>query len=205
MAGTAMTPRPYLQRARAEGASRTRESILDAMMTLGMEKATTAVSLADVAERADVSVQTVLRHFGSRDRLLEEALRHASARIAAERRPPASDVPSAISTLFDHYESRGDAVLRLLAQESFDARIARVTQDGREMHRAWVAQYVAGSADGMAPAPDALVDQLVVVTDVYAWKLLRRDRGLGRADAEDRVRTMVGALLRGTRSEEEQS
>ena len=41
-------------------------------------------------------------------------LRHASERIAAERRPPSSDVPSAISTLFDHYESRGDAVLRLL-------------------------------------------------------------------------------------------
>jgi AcrR family transcriptional regulator len=198
-----MTKRPYRQRARAEGASLTRESILAAMLALGMEKATVNVSLADVADRAGVSVQTVLRHFGTRDGLLDEALEYGATRIAEERRPSSSDVEAAISTLFDHYERRGDAVIRLLAQEAFDERIAQITSAGRRTHREWVTDFVASSPDGVSDPPDALVDQLVVVTDVYAWKLLRRDRGLARAEAQDRVRGMVDSMLRSARSGKE--
>lgn len=197
-----MSTRPYRQRARAEGASRTRESILDAMVSLGMERATVNVSLADVAERAGVSVQTVLRHFGTRDGLFDEALRHGAARIAAERRPPSRDVRAAISTLFDHYELRGDGVIRLLAQEAFDERVAQVTENGRRTHREWVSQVIAAATEEDVPVSDALVDQVVVVTDVYAWKLLRRDRGLARDEAEDRVRGMVEAMLRAARGGE---
>jgi AcrR family transcriptional regulator len=194
--------RRYTQRARAEGASRTREAILDATMAAGMEKATVNVSLADVAERSGVSIQTVLRHFGSRDALIDEALRHGAARIAAERRPIAEDVPSAIRALFDHYEIRGDTVIRLLAQECFDERITAVTAPGRAIHREWVERFLA-RAEG--ESSDALVDQLVVVTDVYVWKLLRRDRGLSREQAEDRVLGMTRAVLRAHRSGKRES
>lgn len=196
-----MTKRPYLQRARADAATLTRTAILEATMSLAFEKATAKVSLGDVAGRTGVSVQTVLRHFGSRDGLLDEAVRHASALISAERRPPMEDVPTAIATLFDHYEARGDAVILMLAQEAFDARIAQITSSGRRMHREWVAEFVAGGRDSVSPEEDALIDQLVVVTDVYAWKLLRRDRGLARDVAQDRVLAMVEALLRMARSE----
>lgn len=188
--------RPYRQQARAEASSRTRGAILDAVVSLVMEKATTDVSLADVAGRAGVSVQTVLRHFGTRDGLLDEALRHGAALISAERRPVTSDVPTAVATLFDHYEARGDAVIRLLAQESFDPRIGQITTGGRQVHREWVGEFLASSVQGADDPEDALVDQLVVATDVYSWKLLRRDRGLTRGAAQDRVAGMIEALLR---------
>ena len=42
---------------------------------------------------------------------------------------------------------------------------------------------------------DELVDLLVVATDVYAWKLLRRDRGLSRQDTENRISSLVRAVL----------
>jgi hypothetical protein len=42
---------------------------------------------------------------------------------------------------------------------------------------------------------DELVDLLVVATDVYAWKLLRRDRGLSRHDCENRIAGLVRAVL----------
>ena len=42
---------------------------------------------------------------------------------------------------------------------------------------------------------EALTDLLVVATDVYTWKLLRRDRDLERTVAERRVRDMITALL----------
>lgn len=196
----AVSKRPYRQQARAEAASRTRVAILDAMVSLGMEKATADVSLADVADRAGVSVQTVLRHFGTRDGLLDESLRHGAASVSAERRPVSSDLPTAIATLFDHYEARGDAVIRLLAQETFDERIAQITAQGRRMHREWVTEFVAAAPGGEVVAKDSLIDQLVVVTDVYCWKLLRRDRGLSRDTAQDRILDMVEAVLRMARS-----
>jgi hypothetical protein len=43
---------------------------------------------------------------------------------------------------------------------------------------------------------DALLDLLVVATDVYTWKLLRRDRRLSRRPAESRVRQLVEQILR---------
>ena len=42
---------------------------------------------------------------------------------------------------------------------------------------------------------DELIDLLVVATDVYTWKLLRRDRELSRADAERRVLRLINAIL----------
>jgi hypothetical protein len=64
------------------------------------------------------------------------------------------------------------------------------------MHRDWVRTVFAPQLDAR-PAADrgALTDLLVVATDVYTWKLLRRDRRLDRATAEQRVRDMITALL----------
>ena len=82
----------------------------------------------------------------------------------------------------------------MLAQEPHEELLRRVTADGRRMHRAWVeevfAPYVARAED-----PAELVDLLVVATDVYTWKLLRRDRGLARDLTENRMHTLVRALL----------
>ena len=71
--------------------------------------------------------------------------------------------------------------------------MARITRTGKALHRAWVeevfAPYLAEADDR-----DELADLLVVATDVYTWKLLRRDRGLGRDRTERRMRT-CGPLL----------
>jgi hypothetical protein len=54
------------------------------------------------------------------------------------------------------------------------------------------APFLASRAD-----PDALTDLLVVATDVYTWKLLRRDRQLDRPQAEARVHQLLTAILKG--------
>lgn len=185
--------RPYRQNARAQASARTRQAILDAAVELAMEKAGVNMPLADVAERAGVSVQTVLRHFGTRDGLLDAALRYGNQLIATERRAPDGDVRAAVEALFEHYEARGDSVIRLLGQEHVDARIALITESGRRVHREWVAHLL--PQDSPLRDDDAIIDQLVVVTDVYTWKLLRRDRGLARAEAEHRVLSLIGAVL----------
>ena len=190
------TKRPYVMRARADAVADTRRRILQAALDLSGEKLSLEIVLADVAERAGASVQTILRHFGSREALFDALTTFAHAQIVAERAAPAGDVPAAVQVIFSHYEARGDAVLRFLAQELWDERVKEVTERGRRTHRAWVqAVFAPQLAARPAGGREALTDLLVVATDVYTWKLLRRDKNLDRHTAERRVRHMIGALL----------
>jgi hypothetical protein len=98
--------------------------------------------------------------------------------------------------LLDHYELRGDVALLMLAQESAHDHIRRMCDAGRDLHRLWVEGVFAPYLAPLTPARrEELTDLLVVATDVYAWKLLRRDRGLSCKDTEHRITTLVTALL----------
>ncbi len=158
---------------------------------------TIEITLDEVASRAGTSVQTILRHFGSRDGLLDDAITMASAEVVEERRAPAGDPAAAIQVLVAHYERRGDFMLRLLSQEA-DARIGATVGLGKQLHRTWVEEMFQPQLDARPDADrEALVDLLVVATDVYAWKLLRRDRGLDPATTRARMLTLVAAILGG--------
>ena len=91
-----------------------------------------------MAHEAGVSVQTVLRHFGSRSALIESNIDYAIGRVAHERLAPEGDIDAAVAVLIGHYELRGDTVLLMLAQEASDEQVHRLTENGRRMHRDWV-------------------------------------------------------------------
>jgi AcrR family transcriptional regulator len=187
--------RTYTMTARARATEQTRHRILEATIALVGERLLSDISLDLIADRAEVSVQTVLRHFGSRVGLFAAAEAYGQTLIGEERQAPVGDVTAAVRVLVDHYERRGDAVLLMLAQESTEPVLASVTRNGKQLHRAWVATTFAPYLPEDADAADELLDLLVVATDVYTWKLLRRDRRLGRAHTEARVRRLVHALL----------
>lgn len=192
------TTRRYTMTTRAESAERTRVRILDAAVALADTKLIPEISLDDVASAAGVSVQTVLRRFESRAGLLEAARAHGLEAVRTERRTPVGDPDAAVRVVVDHYERRGDGVVLMLAQEHADESVRQVTADGRTMHRGWVADAFAPYLPPEGDEREALVDLLAVATDVYTWKQLRRDRGLGRARTEDRMRRLVRALLPAT-------
>jgi hypothetical protein len=131
----------------------------------------------------------VLRHFESRARLLDATVEFGAAVILAERATPVGDADTAVRTIVDHYELRGDLMIRLLAQED-DPRIASVVGRGRDEHRTWVESTFTAFRD----TPEIL-DLLLVATDVFTWKLLRRDRNLNREATEQRMLRLVHALL----------
>ncbi len=79
--------------ARAQAVEATRTSILDALVELAMTRLFTEIGLDDVAARAGVSVQTVLRHFGTRDGLFDAAMSHAMVSVARSARPPRETSP----------------------------------------------------------------------------------------------------------------
>jgi len=190
--------RAYEMRTRADTAAQTRERIINATIELGNEKPILALTLPAIASLAGVSVQTVLRQFGSRDGLLDAATESATSRVLAERAVNPGDVSTAISTLFDHYELRGDGVLLLLGQEHWEPRAADITAAGRRLHRDWVTRVFAPLlTESSAAGQDEIIDLLVVASDVYTWKLLRRDRGLARPEAESRMLRLIGNILEG--------
>jgi AcrR family transcriptional regulator len=148
-----------------------------------------------------VSVQTILRHFGSRAGLATATMDHAIAAVTEERRAPVGDVDAAVTVIVDHYEDRGRTALLMLAQESTDPQVAELTRRGRAMHRKWVTDVFAP----FAGPRDPLIDLLVVATDVYTWKLLRIDRRHSRARTEQLIHRMATSLLNGARQDGESS
>jgi AcrR family transcriptional regulator len=187
--------RAYRMRARADAAEQTGRAILEAASTLWREKALDEFTLQEIADRAGVTVQTVLRRFGSKDGVFEAAIKADATKIEAERDvAPAGDVDGGLAVLLNHYERDGDAVLRTLALEGRVAAADAIVKRGRKAHREWCARIFApwlpaSSAAGYATRLDAFV----AATDIYLWKLFRRD--LGRSAA--RTRQVIRILLQG--------
>jgi AcrR family transcriptional regulator len=184
------TTRKYTMGARAEAVEETRRRILHAQIALAGERPFVETTLDTIAERAGVSVQTVLRQFGSREELFASGIELAMADIEDERRTPAGDVDAAVRVVVDHYERRGRTALMMLAQEGYDDVARGVTDRGKAMHRTWVREAFAPVTQD-----EEALDLLVVATDVYTWKLLRIDRGHSRAVTERRMHTLVEAVL----------
>jgi AcrR family transcriptional regulator len=184
-------------RARATAAAATRQRILDE--TTGLLKAhlRADIHLDDVASAAQVSVQTIMRLFGSQAALLDSAVEELERHISDQRdRAAPGDIDGAIAGLFDHYEEIGDIVIRNLAEED-DPAVQPAVRMGRIVHREWVERHFAPQIGRHDPAMRSmLLDALVCACDVYTWKLLRRDIGRSRSDAERTMAWMVKKLLR---------
>ena len=189
-------PRQYRMRKRAESAAETGERIVQATIQLHMERFHDQITLDDIAQRAGVTVQTVLRRFGSKDELIERAADHMSASVLAQRgKAPIGDVEGAVSNLLEHYDEWGPAVLRLLSQEDRVPQLHRFMDRGRGLHAEWVRNVFAPFLDG-ARDSHLLHAKLVALTDVYVWKLLHLDLELDRAETGTALTEMVSAVLK---------
>ena len=196
MASQTATPkRKYRMVARAEAAGATKERILGAAWELFSERPYDDVRLTDVAAAAGVTVPTLHAHFGSKDNLFVAAWRWMTGPEEARRdSAPVGDVDAAVRLIYDSYELRGDAALRLLAQEDRIPAVREMTDRGRAWHRAWVERTFEPLLDGLATEPhERRLVALVVATDLLVWKLLRREMGLDRRAAERIVIDMITA------------
>lgn len=196
--GTDMkSTRAYTMRVRADRVQQTRERILDAVVSLAGDRPLARCTLPAIAERAGVSVQTVLRAYGTRDDLFAAARERATAHVLAERRIDPDDVPATVAALVDHYEARGDGVLLLVGQERWEPLAAEITAGGRRLHREWVARTFAHTL-GRLPVDrrERAVDLLVAATDLSVWKLWRRDAGRTRDETLERMLALVASVTR---------
>lgn len=191
-----MQRRPYRMVARADAARATANRVLDVAVELFTEKPYEDVSLEDVAGRAQVTKRTVLRRFGSKEELFSTAMERSGREEMRQRdAAPVGDVAGAVANVVEHYERWGANRLRLLAQEDRIAVVAADVAAGRRYHWSWVERTFAPLIDGLkGAARKRRIAALVALTDVYTWKLLRRDLGLSRADTERTLVELISKL-----------
>jgi AcrR family transcriptional regulator len=190
-------PRPYRMVARAEAAATTAERILDAAVEVFWELPTDQISLDEIARRAGVTVQTVIRRFGGRDGLFAAAVERESERVRRQRDEAVpGDTAGAVGVLIEHYEVIGDRVLKMLAEEERIPALKAIVDRGRTVHRDWCARVFAPSLNRLRGSQrKRRLAQFVAVCDVYTWKLLRRDAGLTRRQTELAVLELLNPLL----------
>jgi AcrR family transcriptional regulator len=187
--------RGYRQVARAQGQERTRAALLDAAEREVFAGRFETVSLEDLAAAAGVTKQTLLRHFASKDGLLEASALRARDRIGAQRfRAPAGDVAGVVDNLLEHYEQEGKRSLALAALAGRGGALGDVLARAKELHYAWVEHAFAPQLERLrGRARLRRRAALIALCDVHTWWLLTHDLGLPRAEVR---RTLIEALQR---------
>jgi len=194
-----MPTREYRQDVRAQQTQANTDRIVSTAVALVKKTRRTAdITLDDVSRDAGVTVRTILRRFGSRDGVLEAAFGEIKKEFKGYRTPtPPGDVEAAVRALVDQYERIGDLNIRALEQEHQLPLLHRALTEGRRSHRDWLEQIFGPQLEALSSRQrEARLTALYAATDVYLWKLLRRDLKLDRSDSEQAFRQLVhGALV----------
>ena len=190
--------RAYTMTARAGSAAATRQRIIDTATSLFLERPFEDVTLAAIASAADVSHQTVLNHFASKEGValaVADELGAETHRARSAARP--GDVDGAVGALVGEYERFGDANARWAATAERLGSVAAALDVGRTSHRTWLVEMFGATLPSSPKLRERAVNALHAATDVYTWKLLRRDLGLSRRETERTIADTVGNILEG--------
>lgn len=185
--------------ARAQAAERTGNRILDAMLERFSAASYDQIRLEDIAADAGVTVQTVLRRFGSKSGLMGAVFQRELGTIAAARAAAdTSDPERLIADLVVHYERYGALILKAYREAPFIDGLAKLAGAGRAYHLNWCRNAFAGHLEpGLHQATRTRrLAQLTVICDATTWRILREDLGLSPAQTRTALTEMVTPLLR---------
>ena|SRR3990167_1697011 len=188
--------RVYRMSRRAESAAQTEQLIFSAAAELWQAMPINEITLDMIAEKADVSVRTVIRRYGSKEQLFEACIQNQVSNTSLQRDDATpGDISSAVECLLRDYEAYGEAMLKTLATEEQFAESKKITQAGRRYHRQWCARMF---ADFLPDKDDAgykkMLSAFYAATDLYLWKLLRLDLRHSRKDVQEIVIRILEGL-----------
>ena len=185
--------RAYTMSTRAQAARETEQRVLDVALHLFSEQLYDNVSLEQIAEQAEVTVQTVIRRFGSKEQLFDRAIPPKMEQVYRERMDEAvGDVDGALESLLKHYERWGHFILHLQFQKERVASIEAAITAGRNAHKEWLKRSFAPQLEPLSVgAYRVQFAQLLVITDIFTWCTLRCEQGL----SEEEIKKVLGNLL----------
>ena len=190
--------RSYNQTARAEAAEATAARIVDAFHEFLQTDWYDDISLDRVAKAAGVTVPTVLRHFGTKEGILEGVRSKMEREIDERRVAPSGNIVAIVDGIVNDYEASGDMILKVLALEDRLPALKELADYGRAQHRQWLSQSFAPQLAGKAPTEvEWTLDSLMGAVDVYVWKVLRKDRGRSPPETAQIMCRLVKGILDG--------
>jgi AcrR family transcriptional regulator len=192
--------RPYRQKKRAEDKAQTRQRIIEAAVTLHLERGPAQTSINQIAELAGVNRVTIYRHFPDARSLLEACSSHAR-RVNPppdldrwrEIEDPRRRTEVALTQLYDYFRRTEagwanvlrDAELAPLVKEMAEKRRVVYLREARDvLLDAWPA------GRGRRPLLRAV---LGLAVDFRTWQTLAR-----REDLDDRTAVALMVHLAGT-------
>ena len=182
--------------ARAEGMTVTRNRIVQAALKLALAQAYEDITLVAIAEAAGVSHQTVLNHFESKEKVAAAAAEVLSQETTAARaRAKPGDLRGAVSILVREYERFGDANARWAVASERLGSLAPLLDAARASHQAWLEHICADRLPAAPAVRRDAIHALHAATDVYTWKLLRRDLRVSRGSAERIMLDLANGVL----------
>ena len=151
--------------------SHTKKRILAAVKTLAMDYWLDEITLFQIADKAKVSIQTLFRHFGSRDQLIRQAVNLISAEILMQHAIPEEvSVQSIVSNLIDYYELNGQWIIRLRSQAERLAEFDEFQAGWQNSHHRWIEDSFAIYLQALTTvSKNELADTLFGLTDVHFW------------------------------------
>jgi AcrR family transcriptional regulator len=192
------TKRSYQMSKRAESAAQTERDIFAVTVALWRERPLGDITLEDIAERAGISTRTIIRRYGSKEGLFETCVKYSASDQENNRdQAKVGDIEDIIHCLLTDYEIHGDAMIRTLASEEQLEVARRVLETGRQQHRAWCEKMF---APYLPAKTDVLYEQellaFIAATELYLWKLLRRDLKHSLSDTRRTFMRLVTSLTR---------
>ena len=189
--------RAYRGTIQAEVAALTAQLIIQAGLVLFDEQWGETIKLEQIAERAGVTTQTLLRHFGSKERLAD-AVSQEAFRLSQQQliEPPVGDIATIAAGLVAYYDAGGKRMLRGLVQEEKYPELHSIIDVARASHKAWLERaFAADLAHLEAQARARLLAQLTTLTGVYTWHMLRNECALNSEETAQALQEMLSALL----------
>ncbi|MGL5816603.1 MAG: TetR/AcrR family transcriptional regulator [Phycicoccus sp.] len=181
---------------RADTVAATKQRIARAAQQLMLVKSYDDITLADIAADADVSHQTVLNHYSSKEGAVLAALELLRSEILGLRGSVRrDDPPHVVQILVKQYEQFGDLNVRWAMSAERLGRLAALLDQARAGHRNWLEEILGGLLPADPAARRRSVNALHAATDVYTWKLLRRDLRLSRAETTRTMTALVTGVL----------
>ena len=182
---------------RATKAAQTEKRILEAAQALWVEIPYHEITLEKVAERACVTVRTILRKFESKEGLFIACIENEEAiSILSRNEDPSKPISETLVSLLNEYEQMGDASIRtIMASDSVPvAKI--ILEKARKVHKAWCETIFAAYLPAKKSAYYSVqLLAFVAATEFYLWKLLRRDIGLSHKETLKVFENMIEGLI----------
>ncbi len=190
--------RGYRMTARADAAERTGERIIDAMLGRYSTLPYDQIRLEDVAADSDVTVQTVIRRFGSKHGLLAATVEREMARLAADRSAALGATPeSTLQALVRYYEQHGMLILKLYAEAHQAPGVPELAAQARAYHVNWCREAFSQALLGVADTTTRgrRLAQIVAICDATTWRILRFDGTLSPDQTELALWELLRPLL----------